>query len=160
MRCDFSKGQIQCAQEHNQTIDNHWTAIKRNTCMQLNDVYTFPQIHCTITKTKNSNHFMNEMYRKKIVSSNKPATQWMCVCIQQLAFHFYHEFPPIARSSVNIAFEHFTHSERLALSGSSVSTLLNFECETNFWTSIRFTLSTSNYNIVRDLFGLQIWIFN
>lgn len=65
MRCDFSKGQIQCAQEHNQTIDNHWTAIKRKTCMQLNDVYTFPQIHCTITKTKNSNHFMNEMYRKK-----------------------------------------------------------------------------------------------
>lgn len=33
--------------------------------MQLNDVYTFPQIHCTITKTKNSNHFMNEMYREK-----------------------------------------------------------------------------------------------
>lgn len=53
------------------------------------------QIHgkITHTKEKNSIHFMNEMYRI-FVSSN--VLRWMCVCIQQLAFYFYHEiFHPL-----------------------------------------------------------------
>lgn len=93
---------------------------------------------------------------EKFVSSNKQATQWMCVCIQQLAFHFYHEFPPIARSSVNIAFEQFTHQRALSIEWLFQFLLFStLNLETNFWTFT--TLYRLQMHAIGLNFELKLW---